>query len=71
LKNKKAEQVLPGSDGGWRGKELEGRGEVAAQTMFIHMNKYKNNKKIRYFNSWPTFKVQFHHLIFLFLGQGT
>jgi hypothetical protein len=41
LKNKRAEQVLPGSKGVGGG----GQGGVVAQTMYRHMNKCKNNNK--------------------------
>jgi hypothetical protein len=48
LENKKAEQVLPGIKGvggGERGRKVEGQGGEIGQTMYMHMNKYKNNKK--------------------------
>jgi hypothetical protein len=45
LENKRAEQVLPGKGVGWRG-EGGGNGSEVAQTMYTHMNKSKNNKKI-------------------------
>jgi hypothetical protein len=43
---KRAEQVLPGSEGGWG--EGWGWGKVGemTQTMYIHTNKWINNKKI-------------------------
>jgi hypothetical protein len=39
---KRAEHVLPGSEG-VKGKREGGRGEEMAQTMYTHMNKYINN----------------------------
>jgi hypothetical protein len=38
----RAEQVLTGSEGGWR---AEGRGEEMAQTMYVHMNIRIKRKK--------------------------
>jgi hypothetical protein len=51
LENKRAEQVLPGSEGevGRKVGREEGGGEQGgevAQAMFTHMNKCKNNKKV-------------------------
>jgi hypothetical protein len=43
LENKRAEQVLPGSEGG-RGRGWGTEGKVA-QTMYTHMNKCKKNLK--------------------------
>jgi hypothetical protein len=43
---KRAEQVLPGSDGGWdKGKGSGGRGREMAQTIYAHMNKCINDFK--------------------------
>jgi hypothetical protein len=40
IKHKRAEQVLPGKEG----VEGEWAGGGGAQTMYIHVSKYKNNK---------------------------
>jgi hypothetical protein len=36
---KKAEQVLPGSEEGGGRRKLQGQGEEMTQTMYVHMNK--------------------------------
>jgi hypothetical protein len=44
LENKRAEQVLPRSEGAAGGKVSVGQRGEMAQTMYTHMNKCKNNK---------------------------
>jgi hypothetical protein len=36
---KRAEQILPGSKGGWGEREGQGQGRKMVQTMYAHMNK--------------------------------
>jgi hypothetical protein len=45
LENRRAEQVLPGREVGVGGGRQGGR---LAQTMYTHMNKCKNDTKIKY-----------------------
>jgi hypothetical protein len=61
---KRAEQVLPGSEG------VGGQGGEMAQAMYTHMNKCINNKKrtgysnILQFFKWVIQQHVFHSLIF-------
>jgi 5S rRNA maturation endonuclease (ribonuclease M5) len=50
LKNKRADQVLPGSKG-W-----DRAGRKVAQTIYTHMSKFKNNKIKNFFNITKTNK---------------